>query len=316
MAGPQRDWPGKLILKGPMMLYLDPISTHEIAIPMRDRQVLEADQGSIFSDIEHFLTDVRESPPDEPERVLATVMVTEIVNAPETAARLGDDQWRVVLKMLERAFEGACRRYGARGETRMRADWLALFDSPTKACRCAQEIVESGRRLGLQLRAGLHTGEVLESERDVVGVAVHLAARVASHASSGTVLVSHTVKDLVSGSGLAFDLVGDQAFAGLPGAWQLYAVTGATGHREAGPAPVPPGRAPRLVVLSPREREVARLVALGLSNRQIADELFIAPATVERHVANMMTKLGHRSRAQIASWVTAQGIFRTAANYA
>jgi DNA-binding NarL/FixJ family response regulator len=190
--------------------------------------------------------------------------------------------------------------------------WIALFDGPARAVRCAQEIVEGGRKLGLRVRAGLHTGEVLETEGEVVGVAMHLAARVQSHAAPGTVLVSQTVKDLVAGSGLAFDLVGDQAFAGLPGEWKLYQVAeGSAGERVA-PATLP-GSGARLAVLSPREREVAALIALGLSNRQIADELSISPATVERHVANMMTKLGHRSRAQIATWATEQGLNRTVA---
>jgi pimeloyl-ACP methyl ester carboxylesterase/DNA-binding CsgD family transcriptional regulator len=283
-----------------------------VELPGRDHLVFVGNQDEVIGEVEQFLTGVRRIPADEPDRVLATVMATEIVDAAQTATRLGDVRWRDVLGAYDRVVRDAFSRHRARRESQMMDGWIALFDGPARAVRCAREIVEGGRKLGLRVRAGLHTGEVLETEAEVVGVAMHLATRVRSHAAPGSVLVSQTVNDLVAGSGLAFDLVGDQVFAGLPGEWKLYEVAdGSAGERI---APVTlHGAGSRLAVLSPREREVAALVALGLSNRQIADELSISPATVERHVANMLTKLGHRSRAQIAAWATEQGLTRTAA---
>jgi DNA-binding NarL/FixJ family response regulator len=178
--------------------------------------------------------------------------------------------------------------------------------------------VGGARRLGLRARAGLHTGEVAVVGEEVAGVAVHLAARVAAQAAAGEVVVSGTVRDLVAGSGLAFEPLGERAFSGLPGEWRLFRLAaGTAAERTPTPLERPEPEAPvarPTVGLSPREREVAARLALGLSNRQVADELAISPATVERHVANILAKLGCRSRAQVAAWAVEQGLLRTAPN--
>jgi DNA-binding NarL/FixJ family response regulator len=139
---------------------------------------------------------------------------------------------------------------------------------------------------------------------------------VAAQAAAGEVVVSGTVRDLVAGSGLVFEPAGDRVFPGLPGEWRLFRLAdGPPAERSAAPgAATADGASPARPApsLSPREREVAALVALGLTNRQVAAELAISPATVERHVANILVKLGGRSRAQVAAWAVEQGLPRTA----
>jgi DNA-binding NarL/FixJ family response regulator len=162
---------------------------------------------------------------------------------------------------------------------------------------------EALRDLDLDVRAGLHTGECELIDGKVGGIAVHIGARVAAQAGPGEVLVSQTVRDLVAGSGLELEEVRGHA-AGLPGGVGLLRV------RAPGlpPQPTPVEDAHRpAAAMTAREREIAGLVALGLTNRQIADELVISSATVDRHVANILVKLGAHSRAQIAAWAVTEG---------
>jgi DNA-binding CsgD family transcriptional regulator len=184
---------------------------------------------------------------------------------------------------------------------------------PARAVRFASAVVAAAQRFGLSARAGVHTGEVAVVGEEVAGVAVYLAARIAALAGAGEILVSNTVKDLVAGSGLVFDAVGDQVFPNIPGSWRLYRlVVGplkdsapATSHSILESETTRP-----LASLSSREREIAKLLALGLTNRQIADELVISVATVERHVANILIKLDYRSRTQIAAWAVERGLLQ------
>jgi class 3 adenylate cyclase len=274
-----------------------------------DHLLFAGNQEDILGEIEQFLTGVRRDQSDEIDRVLATVLIAQIVNAGETAARLGDERWSDLRDRHDRVVDELCGKYRAGRSARTLDGLMATFDGPARAVRCARELIEGGRGLGLSIRVGLHTGEVVESGNVVVGVAVHLADRIAERASPGSVLVSNTVKDLVAGSGLEFDPIGQQVFPGLPGEWRLFTV--ADGSPSARQPPAAISATSRLAILSPREREVAERLALGLSNRQIADELFISPATAERHVANILVKLGFHSRTQIAAWAVEQGILRT-----
>ena len=180
------------------------------------------DQETIIGEIEEFLTGVRPIP--HPDRVLATVMFTDIVDSTRFAAEWGDTRWR---DFLERHRELSRRQLGIhRGrEVQMMGDgFLATFDGPARAIRCATSISEGSRALGVDVRSGLHTGECELNGDDVGGIAVHIGARVASLASPGEVLVSSTVKDLVVGSGLSFDDRGPHALKGVPGEWRLFAV--------------------------------------------------------------------------------------------
>ena len=284
-----------------------------VELPGADHLPFVGDQDALLAEVEQFLTGVRPVP--EPETVLATVLVAEAVGAAEQAARLGDRRWGEFQAAHRALVREELARYQARQLTATLEGVVAAFDGPGRAIRCAEAVVAGADRLGLPVRAGVHTGELAVVGDELAGVAVHLAARVAAQAGPGQVLVSNTAKDLVAGSGLAFEPVGDRVFPGLPGEWGLYRVA-------SGPTAVPPTTPGAAATdhppathaasgLSRREREVAALLALGLSNRQVADELAIAPATVERHVANILTKLGMRSRAQVAAWAVAQGLFRT-----
>jgi len=189
-----------------------------------------------------------------------------------------------------------------------------VFGEPASAVRCAAAIVDGARRLGIAAHAGLHTGEVAVVGEHVAGVAVHLAAGIAALAGPDEILVSNTVRDLVTDASLEFESAGDQALPGLPGSWRLHRLAaGAAGaaRSTADRALVTRDASRPAASLSRREREVAALIAVGLSNRQIADELVISVATAERHVANILAKLGYRSRAQVATWAVDQGLLQS-----
>jgi class 3 adenylate cyclase len=160
----------------------------------------------------------------EPDRVLATVMFTDIVGSSERAVELGDRAWRELLGRHHELVRRQLVRFRGKEVDTAGDGFLASFDGPARAIRCAQSVVEGVHALGLEVRAGLHTGECELLDGKVAGVAVHTGARVAAHAEPGEVLVSSTVKDLVAGSGLAFHDRGTHELKGVPGEWLLYAV--------------------------------------------------------------------------------------------
>jgi class 3 adenylate cyclase len=160
----------------------------------------------------------------EPERVLATVLFTDIVGSTARAAELGDRAWRELLEEHHRLIRRELVRFRG-AELDVAGDgFFARFDGPARAIRCACAITEGVRRLGLELRAGLHTGECELMDGKVGGIAVHIGARVAKEARPGEVLVSSTVKDLVAGSGLRFRDEGTATLKGVADEWRLYAV--------------------------------------------------------------------------------------------
>jgi class 3 adenylate cyclase len=160
----------------------------------------------------------------EPERVLATVLFTDIVNSTSRTAELGDRAWRELLERHNAAVRGRLREF--RGEEIDTAGdgFLASFDGPGRAISCARMIVEEVRALGLEVRAGLHTGEFERHEAKLAGLGVAVGARIAAFAQPGEVLVSGTVKDLVAGSGIDFEDRGVHELKGVPGEWRLHAV--------------------------------------------------------------------------------------------
>jgi class 3 adenylate cyclase len=176
-----------------------------------------------LGEIQEFLTGARSRP--EPERRLATVLFTDIVDSTRTASELGDQQWRNVLEGHQRAVRDALAGFEGREVKSTGDGFLATFDGPGRAIRCAREIVASSQPLGIRVRAGLHTGECEVMGEDIGGIAVHTAARVSALADAGEVLVSRTVKDLVAGSGLEFSDRGVHSLKGVPDTWQLYAVS-------------------------------------------------------------------------------------------
>jgi pimeloyl-ACP methyl ester carboxylesterase len=182
------------------------------------------DVEPILEEVEEFLTG--RPPVREPDRVLATVLFTDIVGSTERAAALGDTRWRELLDTHNRLVRRELDRYRGREVKTVGDGFVATFDGPARAVRCARTIADEVRRLGIEIRAGLHTGECELVGKDVAGIAVHIGARVGAQAAPGEVLVSNTVKDLVAGSGLSFVERGTHALKGVPGEWRLYALDG------------------------------------------------------------------------------------------
>jgi class 3 adenylate cyclase len=181
----------------------------------------------VVSEIERFVTDVWEAggwEEAEPDRMLATVLFTDIVGSTAKAVQLGDRAWRELLERHHALIRRELVRFRG-AELDVAGDgFFARFDGPARAIRCACAITESVPELGLEIRAGLHTGECEVMDGKVGGIAVHIGARVAKEAQAGEVLVSSTVKDLVAGSGLRFRERGSAELKGVPEEWRLYAV--------------------------------------------------------------------------------------------
>lgn len=276
-----------------------------VELPGDDHLPFVGDQKAILDEVEVFLTGALPVP--EPDRVLATLMITGIVGAAATAVRLGDQTWSELAAAHDAMVREHLMRFRGREARQMIGGFLAAFDGPARAVRCAAAIVEAASALGLNVRAGVHAGECEIAGSDIRGVAIQLAERVVYRAEPGEVLVSSTVRDLVAGSGLEFVEQESRLVTGAGRGWQLYRLT--TGSRRAGDINASlVDDAADGSVLSRREREVALLVSRGISNRNIANELSISPATVERHVSNIMLKLRVHTRAQIAAWAVSRDL--------
>ncbi len=185
--------------------------------------------GAIAADIKSFLMEIWESggwEEQEPDRVLATVLFTDIVRSSERASALGDRGWRELLERHHTLVRRELLRFRGRELDTAGDGFFASFDGPARAIRCACAIVDSIGELNLEIRVGLHTGECELVDGKVAGIAVHTGARVAAQAQPGEVLVSSTVKDLVAGSGIRFADRGVRELAGVPGEWHLFAVEG------------------------------------------------------------------------------------------
>ena len=182
------------------------------------------DAEPVLEEIEEFLTGARPSPARD--RVLATVLFTDIVGSTHHAAGLGDERWLDLRAQHDAVVRGNLERFRGREVATTGDGFLATFDGPARAVRCSWEVASAVRSLGIEIRAGLHTGEVEVQDGEIAGIAVHIAARVMAAAGDGRVLVSGTVKDLVVGSGIEFADRGEHSLKGVPGAWRLYEVSG------------------------------------------------------------------------------------------
>jgi class 3 adenylate cyclase len=182
------------------------------------------DPDPLVEEIEEFLTGVRHGP--QPDRVLATVLFTDIVGSTEHATRLGDRQWRSLLDDHDALVHRQLERFSGRLVKTTGDGLLATFDGPARAIRCGSAIRDGLQRLGIDIRVGIHTGEVELRGDDVGGVAVHIAARVQALGQPGEILVSRTVTDLVAGSGIEFEDLGEHELKGVPGTWRLFEVVG------------------------------------------------------------------------------------------
>ena len=193
-----------------------------VELPGQDHLVWLSDADAILGEIEEFLTGVRSSV--EPDRVLATVLFTDIVGATEKAAALGNRRWHDLLDSHHEVVRRELTRFRGREINTAGDGFFAAFDGPARAVRCARAISVSVQSLGLDIRAGLHTGECEVMGEDIGGIVVHVGARIAALAAPGEVLVSSTVKDLVAGSGLSFLDHGAKSLTGIPNEWRLYSV--------------------------------------------------------------------------------------------
>jgi class 3 adenylate cyclase len=189
-----------------------------------DHYPFSGDQDELMDAVERFLTTAHGGEVDV-DRVLATVLFTDIVGSTEIAARVADRAWKDLLVTHHRRVRSLLARYRGREVDVAGDGFLAVFDGPARAVRCGLAIAEDARAVGIEVRVGLHTGEVELDGQAVRGIAVHIGARIGAKAEAGQVLVSSTVKDLVAGSGLAFEDHGEQELKGVPGAWHLYAAS-------------------------------------------------------------------------------------------
>jgi len=190
-----------------------------------DHMPWAGDQDALADEIERFIDDVRGSE-EISDRVLATVLFTDIVGSTERAAALGDAAWKAVLARHDEIARHEVDRFRGRVVVTTGDGLLAMFDGPARAVRCARAIAEAVRPLGLEIRAGCHTGEIELFGDDVRGLAVHIGARIAALAGPSEVWASTTVKDLTTGSGLVFDDAGEYELKGVPDRWRLFRVSG------------------------------------------------------------------------------------------
>jgi pimeloyl-ACP methyl ester carboxylesterase len=226
-----------LILRGSEDMIVPPEVAHYTASRIARAQVVEIPGAghiavgrhlaSIIAEVERFVKEVWESGrwnEVEEDRVLATVLFTDIVDSSAQLAALGERAWRELLERHHGLVRRELQRFRGQEVDTAGDGFFASFDGPARGIRCASAIVDALGDLGLAVRAGLHTGECEIVDGKMAGIAVHTGARVASHADAGEVLVSSTVKDLVAGSGLAFEDRGAHELKGIPGEWRLYAV--------------------------------------------------------------------------------------------
>jgi class 3 adenylate cyclase len=217
------------------------------------------DSDAVVDEVEHFLTGARHAA--DPDRVLLTVLFTDIADSTALAARHGDARWRALLEAHNDLVRRQLAAFGGR-EVKMLGDGvLATFDGPVRAIRCACAIREAIATLGLDVSAGVHTGMCELTGNDIGGMAVHICARVVARASAGEVLVSSAVRDLVVGSGIEFADRGVHELKGVPGEWRLLAVAEASGQTQATRVRAAAGDplAPNATLVTRRDRAALRL---------------------------------------------------------
>ena len=194
-------------------------------MPGADHFPWAGEQDALLDEVERFVRRVQSDEEDTFDRVLATILFTDIVDSTAQAAAMGDRGWRDVREQHDRVTRTQLTRFRGREVKSLGDGFLAVFDGPARGVRCARAICDSMGRLGVDLRAGLHTGEIEPDGDDVAGLAVAIGARVGALAGPSEVLVSSTVKDLVIGSGLSFEDRGEHTLKGVPDAWHLYALS-------------------------------------------------------------------------------------------
>jgi DNA-binding NarL/FixJ family response regulator len=242
-----------------------------------------------------------------PEPRIATILVTDLVGSTRTAERLGDSAWSELLAAHDTATRGELVVFGGQEISTTGDGFLASFESPARAIRCALAVMDRLVALDLRIRAGVHTGEVEHAEGRARGIALNVATRISERASPAEVLVSATTRELAAGSGLVFTDRGTHALRGVSEPRRLYAAV---------EAHVPQlGQASEVdevneypVGLTAREVEVLRLVAAGLSDAEAAEQLFLSVRTVNAHLRSIYRKAGVRSRAAAGRFAEENGL--------
>lgn len=198
--------------------------SHLVELPGEDALYWVGDTGPMLDEIEEFITGIRGA--SDAERLLTTIVFTDIVGSTERAAALGDYRWRDLLDNHDRIVRHELQRFGGREVNTAGDGFVATFSSPSAAIACADALVEAVRVLGIEVRVGIHAGEVevRGAGKDIAGMAVHIGARVAALAGPSEVLVSSTLRDIVTGSRHRFGDRGESALKGVPGHWRLYAL--------------------------------------------------------------------------------------------
>jgi class 3 adenylate cyclase len=194
-----------------------------VGVPGENYLFFAGDYEPVINEVAAFLTG--EPPQVEIDCILTTVMFTDIVDSTRVAAEIGDQRWRAILDSHDRVVREQLRRFRGEEVNTTGDGFVARFDGPARAVRCALAITQEVRDLGIEIRSGLHTGECELRNGDIAGLAVHVAARISSRAAPSDVLVSRTVADLVAGSGLRFSDRGDHELKGVPGEWHILAAT-------------------------------------------------------------------------------------------
>jgi class 3 adenylate cyclase/pimeloyl-ACP methyl ester carboxylesterase len=250
-----------------------------LELPGADHWWWVGDSNSILDAIEEFVTGTR---PERPvDRMLATVLFTDIVGSTTRAVELGDNAWRELLARHNDRTREQLAAFRGTEVTCTGDGFLAIFDGPARGVRCARAITESVHDLGIEVRAGLHAGECEVLNDNIGGIAVHIGAHVAAAAGSGEVLVTSTVHDLVAGSGIAFEDAGDHELKGVPGPWRLYRAVeiplAYSGTREPAPLGVqalvhePPPLSQRAIIAAVRRSpRLIRRLSAGLVYRRVA----------------------------------------------
>ena len=193
-----------------------------VELPGHDHSPFAGDVDALIDEVEEFLTGTRGGA--EIDRVLATVMFTDIVGSTEKATDLGDRRWRELLEQQVTVLRREIARFRGREVKQIGDGCLATFDGPARAIRCGLAMIQSVKALGVDIRVGLHTGEVEMMDEDIGGIAVHIASRIGHMAETARVFTSGTVKDLVAGSGIAFEDRGTHTLKGIPDEWRVFAV--------------------------------------------------------------------------------------------
>jgi class 3 adenylate cyclase/DNA-binding CsgD family transcriptional regulator len=269
------------------------VASGAAARALRDRFVLEPTDDGSYRVLAPAARSQDPAPPADSRRIVS-ILVTDIVGSTRILERVGDRAWGELVDAHERTTRSQLVVFGGREINTTGDGFIAAFDTPALAIRCALALIADLRELGLRIRAGVHSGEVEYVDERAHGIAINVATRVATLAVPGEVLVSATTRELAAGSQLAFSDRGEHVLAGVSEPRRLYAAVAIHAPAPAAPAGTAEDTAAGLTA---RELDVLRLVAAGLSDAEAAEQLFLSVRTVHAHLRSIYRKLGVRSRA-------------------